>query len=104
MTRFPTLLALLVAAAAAEPPVVLLDAWHNNEAQPHYRWEGTYQGGYSELGKLLAGLGATLRTAREPLTASTLKGAHCLIVVDPDIPAEAPNPNYIADDEVRAVK
>ncbi|MBI4876183.1 MAG: DUF4350 domain-containing protein [Acidobacteria bacterium] len=102
--RWPILFALLAAAASGQAPVVLLDAWHNNEVQPHYRWEGTYPGGYSELGKLLTGLGAALRTAREPLTPQVLKDAHCLIVADPDIPAEAADPKYISAEETVAVR
>jgi hypothetical protein len=102
--RLLILFAALAAAAAAQGPVVLLDAYHNNEPQPHYRWEATYPGGYSELGKLLVGLGATLRTVREPLSAKTLAGAHCLIIVDPDIPTESPDPKYIGEDEIRAIR
>jgi hypothetical protein len=102
--RLPVLLALLAASLVAQSPVVLLDAYHNNENQPHYRWEASYPGGYSEFGKMLKGIGATLRTAREPLTAQALTGAHCLILVDPDTPKEAAEPKYIAQNEIGAIR
>lgn len=98
------LFALLAVAASAQSPLVLLDEYHNNEAQPHYRWDGTYPGGYSELGKLLQGLGATLGSVKEPLSARVLEGAHCLIIVDPDTPVESRDPKYITDAEIAAVR
>ena len=83
--------------------VVALDGFHNNEAQPHYRWEGTYPGGFSELAGVLDKIGATRKTIVEPLTAKSLQGVHCLIIVDPDIPAEAANPQAISAAEATAV-
>lgn len=94
----------LPSAAARQYPVVLLDGYHNDEPQPHYRWEGTYAGGYSEFGKVLQSLGAELRTIREPLTTESLAGATCLIIVDPDTPAETAHPKYIGRDEIAAVR
>jgi hypothetical protein len=91
-------------AAAAPGPLVLVDGWHNSETQPHYRWEGTYPGGYSELGKTLQGLGATLGTVRQALTAPALAGADCLIVADPDTPSETAKPNYFTAAEIGVVR
>lgn len=102
--RVPSLLLVLSFALAAQSPVVLLDAYHNNEAKPHYTWEGATQGSYAEFGKLLTGMGATLRTTGEPLSTRSLEGVQCLIIVDPDIPAEATNPKYISPDEIAAVR
>ena len=79
----------LPSATAQQHPVVLLDGYHNDQPQPHYRWEGTYPGGYSEFGKLLKSLGAELRTLRDPLTADRLAGVTCLIIVNPDTPAQS---------------
>ena len=98
------LAAALLSAVAQVSPVVLLDGYHNNEAQPHYRWEASYPGGYSELGKALEAMGAQLRTTREPITAQVLNGVHCLIIVDPDIPGEAQDPKYIEDGEIAAIR
>ena len=96
--------AALPAATAQQHPVVLLDGYHNRQALPHYRWEGTYPGGYSEFGKLLKALGAEIRTLNEPLTAGPLAGATCLIVVNPDTPAQSADPHYIGRDEITVVR
>jgi hypothetical protein len=82
---------------------VAVDNWHNREPQPHYQWDGTYPGGFSGLSHMLRGLGAATRTIGEPLTQRSLSGTDVLIVVDPDTPQEASNPNLIADAEIEAV-
>lgn len=81
---------------------VAVDGWHNREPEPHYRWDGTYQGGFSGLGKMLNGLGAETRTVNEPFSAKSLAGLDLLIVVDPDTPKETANPNLIGDAEIDA--
>jgi hypothetical protein len=83
--------------------VVAVDGWHNREPQPHYSWDAAYPGGFSGLGQMLKGLGAETRTVKESLTQKSLQGIDCLIVVDPDTPAEAPSPNLITDAEIDAV-
>ncbi|HYP13588.1 MAG TPA: DUF4350 domain-containing protein, partial [Bryobacteraceae bacterium] len=83
--------------------IVAVDAWHNRESEPHYAWEGTYQGGFSGLSHLLQGLGAETRTIKEAMTAKSLQGVDCLIIVDPDTPKEAANPNMITDAEIDAL-
>jgi hypothetical protein len=83
--------------------VVAVDAWHNREPEPHYAWEGTYQGGFSGLGKMLKGLGAETRSVKEAFTAKSLQGIDCLIVADPDTPKESANPNLFTDAEADAV-
>lgn len=83
--------------------VVAVDAWHNRETEPHYAWEGKYQGGFSGLGEMLRGLGAETRTVKESLTAKSLEGIDCLIIVDPDTAKEASNPNLITDAEIESL-
>jgi unsaturated rhamnogalacturonyl hydrolase len=85
--------------------VVALDGYHNNESKmpDHYQWDGTRSGGFSELAKLLRGMGADLRTLRAPIDAASLKGVNLLIIVDPDTPAETDDPKYIMADEVEAI-
>lgn len=99
-----TLTILLAARAYAQAPIVLLDGWHNDENQPHYRWEATYPGGFSELAKTIGKLGAKLDTAREPLTARILSGAKGLVIVDPDTEKEAAKPKFITNAEILAIK
>jgi unsaturated rhamnogalacturonyl hydrolase len=96
----PALALLLTAAPPPSRKVIAVDGWHNREKQPHYRWEGVYNGGFSKLGEMLTGLGAELRTIEESTTSRTLAGIDCLIVVDPDTPAESPDPHYFNSAEI----
>jgi unsaturated rhamnogalacturonyl hydrolase len=86
--------------------VVALDGFHNNESKmpDHYQWDGVRPGGFSELGKLLTGLGAQLKTVRERVTPAVLAGVKVFIIVDPDTPAETDNPQYIMPDEIAAME
>ena len=86
--------------------VVAVDGFHNDETKmpDHYRWEGTGQGGYSELGKVIQGLGGELRTVRERVTAAALSGIQVFIIVDPDTPAEADKPKYLEPAEIDALE
>ena len=86
--------------------VVALDGFHNNESKmpDHYQWDGVRPGGFSELGKLLVGLGAQLTTVRQRITPQALAGARVFIIVDPDTPAETADPQYIMPDEVAAIE
>ena len=102
---------LLTAAAwagAAQPlahKVILLDAYHNQETkQPsHYRWDATNNGGFSDLGNLLRGMGAELKTTTEEITSAALVGIDCLIIVDPDTPSESDHPHYVGLSERKAI-
>ena len=94
--------------AAAQPArfTVAVDAYHNNEDKMplHYRWEGTIQGGFSELGKVLQGLGGELRSVKERVTAKQLSGIDCFIIADPDTPSETTDPKYLEKDEIDAIE
>ena len=89
-----TLLAACLSAAVCGAAVVAVDGYHNNETKDpdHYRWEGTRNGGYSQLGAVIQGLKGELRTVREPLTAAALRGIDVFLIADPDTPAEASRP------------
>ena len=86
--------------------VVALEGFHNNESKmpDHYQWDGVRPGGFSELGKLLVGLGARLTTVRQRVTPSALAGVRVFIIVDPDTPAETADPQYIMPDEIAAIE
>src|ERR1700736_3144811 len=99
--------ALLLCVTSAEAQkVVALDGFHNNESKmpDHYQWDGTRPGGFSELGKLLQGLGAEIRTVRERVTPGVLAGVKVFIIVDPDTPAETADPHYIMPPEITAIE
>lgn len=99
-------LCLCLYAAVSSAAVVAVDGYHNNETKDteHYRWEGTRNGSYSQLGAVIQGLGGELRTVREPMTAKTLRGIDVLIIADPDTPAEATDPKYISSGEIKALE
>jgi unsaturated rhamnogalacturonyl hydrolase len=86
--------------------VVAVDGFHNDETKmpDHYRWEGTGQGGYSELGKVIQSLGGELRTVHERLTTAVLSGIQVFIIPDPDTPLESDNPKYLEPAEVDALE
>ncbi|MEP6539472.1 MAG: hypothetical protein ABJF23_29310 [Bryobacteraceae bacterium] len=105
--RFLLLLSVSVLAGAQPAHFkVAVDAYHNNEDKmpQHYRWEGTNQGGFSELGKVLQGMGGELQSIGERLNAKNLGSIDCLIIVDPDTPAETSDPKYLEKDEIDAVE
>ncbi len=83
-----------------------LDAFHNNEAKApgHYAWDAAYPGGFSELGKLIRGMGGELRTVRDRVSAKTLAGLDVFLAVDPDTPAETAEPKYFEKAEIRAIE
>jgi unsaturated rhamnogalacturonyl hydrolase len=92
--------------AALAQHVVALDNFHNNESKmpDHYTWDGTRNGGFSELAKVLKGLNAELRTVQERVTAASLKGVKVFVIVDPDTPSETADPQYIEKAEVDAIE
>lgn len=106
MLRKILLTASVSLATALAQNVVALDGFHNNESKmpDHYTWDGTRNGGFSELGKLLSGLGAELRTIRTRITADGLKGVKLFVIVDPDTPAETDDPKYIDASEIEAIE
>ncbi len=98
--------ALLITTGAWAQKVVALDGFHNNESKmpDHYQWDGTRPGGFSELGKVVQGLGAELRTVRERVTSAALAGINVFIIVDPDTPLETADPKYIEAAEIDAIQ
>ncbi len=95
----------ILCCASAVAQVVAVDGFHNDETKmpDHYRWEGTGQGGYSELGKVIQSLGGELQTVKQRVTPASLKGVHVFIIADPDTPAEAENPKYLEPSEIDAL-
>ena len=100
------LIAAWLSLAACGAAVVAVDGYHNDEAKDpnHYRWEGTRNGGYSQLGDIIQGLKGELRTVREPVTAKALRGIDVFLIADPDTPAEAADPKYISGSEIDALE
>ncbi len=85
-------------------PRVLLDNFFNNEwrtdstgvrVRYHYLWHDTANSGFSILGSIIRGLGATTdKLCRRP-DAASLRKADIYIIVDPDTPQETDHPERI---------
>lgn len=75
------------------------DEWKKDasgvEHRFHYIWEDTENSGYSQLGKILKGLGARITSVTTAPTKSNLDKLSVYMIVDPDTPLENPHPNYI---------
>jgi lysophospholipase L1-like esterase len=92
--------------------VVLLDYFFNSEwkadtsGRPyryHYVWEDTANSGYSELGKAIIRLGAEIDTLNIAPVKESLTHASMYIIVDPDTPAETPQPHYIDENAIKVI-
>lgn len=84
-----------------------LDYYYNNEWKDgkryHYIWEDTTYSGYSELGKIIKGLGAQITSLTDAPTKKNLSKLDIYIIVDPDTPKETEKPNYIESDARKTI-
>jgi unsaturated rhamnogalacturonyl hydrolase len=86
---------LLISPSPAQKPLVALDCFHNNENSPHYTWQLTSVGGYSQFAQLILGLGADTISIRTAMDSTVLAPVAVLIIADPDDSSEAANPNFM---------
>ena len=90
-------------------PVVGLDNWYNRETNAktgkpfHYLWTDTEDSGYSRWGEIFTARGAKLTTVGKP-DSKVLRKIDIYIIVDPDTTKETPDPNYIAAEDIKAIK
>jgi unsaturated rhamnogalacturonyl hydrolase len=90
-------------------PVVGLDNWFNHETnaktgQPyHYLWTDTEWSGYSGWGEIFKSRGAKITTIGKPF-GKALSTIDVYIIVDPDTTTESRSPNYIMDEDIKAIK
>lgn len=100
---------LLITCHLTAQPVVGLDNWFNREVnqktgQPfHYLWSDTEWSGYSRWGEIFTSSGAKITTVEKPVK-SILGTIDIYIIVDPDTTTESKSPNYIGDDDIKAIK
>lgn len=96
----------------ARGKVVGLDYYYNHEikkdktgkdVQWHYVWEDKENSGYFRLGNIIQNYGATLYEVKNAPTFDELKKLSLYIIVDPDVPAENPSPNYIQDSSITQI-
>jgi unsaturated rhamnogalacturonyl hydrolase len=95
--------------SAMAQPVVGLDNWFNHESNVktgapfHYLWTDTEFSGYSRWGEIFKSRGAQITTLGKPGT-DVLKNVDIYIIVDPDTTTETPAPNYIMQDDIKAIR
>jgi hypothetical protein len=87
--------------------VVGLDRYYRNETHDgkpcHYAWGDTSQGGYSELAKLIEGLGARTTSVFHPASRQSLSKLNIYMIVAPNTPETTTHPNYIEDAAIEAI-
>lgn len=103
------LLLMLSISRITAQPVIGLDNWFNREfnqktGQPyHYLWSDTEWSGYSRWGEIFTSAGAKITTIGKPVK-NILGTIDVYIIVDPDTTTESKSPNYIGDDDIKAIK
>lgn len=106
---FAVLTAGIIGQSVSAQTVVGLDNWFNRETnaktgQPyHYLWNDTEWSGYSRWGEIFTSRGAEIETIEKPVK-SVLKDIDVYIIVDPDTTTESKTPNYIAREDIEAIK
>ncbi len=92
---------------------VLLDGYFNHEKkydpvskdtiQFHYLWNEDDENGYSLFGGIFNKYGVTTAFSVNKPTEKILSKANIYIIVDPDVPKENPNPNYVQQDDIAVI-
>jgi hypothetical protein len=88
---------------------VAVDNWFNHETNAktgkiyHYTWDDTENSGFSQFGDIFKSKGAQLKTIGSKPDKKNLAGVNIYIIVDPDTTSENPKPNYIEDDDIKAI-
>lgn len=93
------LFSLAAISSAASKPVVALDCFHNNEPSPHYTWQLTSVGGYSQLATVVLGLGYDTLSITTAVDSAVLSNVTIFIIADPDDSSESPSPKFVSDAE-----
>ncbi len=105
MEKLPTL-------STANGKTVVVDRYFNSEKRKdatgkdvywHYVWEERSHPGFYTLGNIFERHGAKLSSLDVAPTAANLKGSSVYIIVDPDHKKDNPNPNYVSDNDVKAI-
>jgi unsaturated rhamnogalacturonyl hydrolase len=90
-------------------PIILYDQYHHQKqddksihASGWYGVADTSDSGYSRLFDALSP-NYEIRETEEKITRSALQDIALLIIVNPDLPKHAPQPNYVAAEEIDAI-
>ncbi|RYG03212.1 MAG: glycoside hydrolase family 88 protein, partial [Chitinophagaceae bacterium] len=91
---------------------VVLDSYFNNESRVdqsgnsviwHYKWDEQANGGFSFFGGVFNAAGFKTKTLYQAPTAANLSGASIYIIVDPDFEKENPKPNFVSQNDIKAI-
>jgi unsaturated rhamnogalacturonyl hydrolase len=91
---------------------VLLDDYFNHEMKAnaagrmsswHYKWTEWPNSGFSMWGNIFRSYGASTIQLSDAPRSANLRRANIYIIVDPDTPAETSNPNFISNEDIKAV-
>ncbi|MBB5437843.1 unsaturated rhamnogalacturonyl hydrolase [Pedobacter sp. AK017] len=91
---------------------VLLDSYFNNESRKdqsgnlvswHYKWDELANGGFSMWADQFNNAGFKTATLKAAPTAANLKNASVYIIVDPDTEKETEKPNFVAQNDIKAI-
>jgi len=105
MEKLPTL-------STANGKTVTVDRYFNSEKRKdatgkdvywHYVWEERSHPGFYTLGNIFERHGAKLSSLDVAPTSANLKNSSVYIIVDPDHKKDNPNPNYVSDNDVKAI-
>ncbi len=89
--------------------VIGLDNWFNREIHPqtgqpfHYLWSDTTWSGYSRFGEIFTDKGAEIIVIDRPMD-TVLQKLDVYIIVDPDTTTETESPNYILQEDIKAIE
>ena len=111
--KFIVTISLLIAMLQVrKEKTVLLDSYFNNEYATdssgvkhswHYKWDENDNGGFSLFADAFKNYSVATKTCFERPTKTILQQADIYIIVDPDIPKENPNPNYIEPQDIQNI-
>jgi len=105
MEKLPTL-------STANGKTVIVDRYFNSEKRKdatgkdvywHYVWEERSHPGFYTLGNIFERYGAKLSSLDVAPTTANLKNSSVYIIVDPDHKKDNPTPNFISDNDVKAI-
>ena len=105
MEKLPTL-------STGNGKTVLVDRYFNSEKRKdaagkdvywHYVWEERSHPGFYTLGNIFERHGAKLSSLDVAPTTANLKNSSVYIIVDPDHKKDNPTPNFVSDNDVKAI-
>jgi unsaturated rhamnogalacturonyl hydrolase len=104
---------MLVTQSVGKGKTILLDRYFNSEKRKdaggansywHYVWNEYSHPGFAAFGHVFTKYGAKLASLDVAPTAANLQKASVYVIVDPDHVKDNPNPNYVTQKDVQAIR